>query len=178
MSAASFDDVVASSLESLSQAPEDLTLDVPVDLPPALADPALLERAVANIITNAVRWSPPHRPIRVQGACVGDTVVLRIVDSGPGIPPSDRQRVLRPFQRLGDQTHGRGVGLGLAVAYGFVTAMRGELLLEDTPGGGLTVQISLPVAAAEVDDVPGPLHRHESGDESSDAISAACEATR
>ena len=77
---------------------------------------------------------------------VGDQVELRIIDRGRGIPVAERERAFMPFQRLGDHPNGAGVGLGLAVAKGFVEAMAGELLVEDTPGGGCTVVIRLPEA--------------------------------
>jgi two-component system sensor histidine kinase KdpD len=107
----------------------------------------LLERAIANVIENAVAWSPPTAPVRVEACVAQDRVDLHVVDRGPGIPPSQREDVFRPFQRLGDRSNGSGVGLGLAVARGFVEAMDGELRVEDTPGGGITMVISLPVAS-------------------------------
>ena len=77
-----------------------------------------------------------------------DRVDLRVIDHGPGIPPADRERIFQPFQRLGDNpANGTGVGLGLAVARGFVEAMGGELAVEDTPGGGSTMVFSLPGGA-------------------------------
>jgi two-component system sensor histidine kinase KdpD len=76
-----------------------------------------------------------------------------VIDSGPGVPPAQRERVFEPFQRLGDHDTDTGVGLGLAVARGFVQAMGGTLELEDTPGGGLTAIITLPSATPAVDDV-------------------------
>ncbi len=85
--------------------------------------------------------SPPGVPVRVVGGTVLDCVELRIVDQGPGIPLAQRDRVFEPFQRLGDQHHGNGVGLGLAVARGFVDVMGGELSVEDTPGGGATMVV-------------------------------------
>ena len=66
-----------------------------------------------------------------------------MVDTGPGTPPDARDQVFRPFQRLGDSPGGTGVGLGLAVARGFVLAMGGDLTAEDTPGGGTTMVLSL-----------------------------------
>jgi two-component system sensor histidine kinase KdpD len=80
--------------------------------------------------------------VRLCGSGAAGRVELRIVDRGPGIPPSERDRVFEPFQRLGDRSLGAGVGLGLAVAKGFVEAMGGELSIEDTPGGGLTMVMS------------------------------------
>jgi two-component system sensor histidine kinase KdpD len=73
---------------------------------------------------------------------------VRVADRGPGLPPEARESVFQPFQRYGDAPRGTGVGLGLAVARGFTEAMRGELTMEDTPGGGLTTVVSLPLPAA------------------------------
>jgi len=139
------EEVVASALASLSPAAL-VDVDVPETLPRVLVDPALLERAVANIIANAVGFSPSGQPVKVEAAAVAGRVDLRVVDRGRGIPVADRDRVLQPFQRLGDNPNGAGVGLGLAVANGFVTAMAGELTIEDTPGGGATLVMSLPEA--------------------------------
>jgi two-component system sensor histidine kinase KdpD len=115
-------------------------------LPVVDADPVLLERAIANIVDNALRFAPPGAPVRVEAGAIAGRVDLRVVDTGPGIPPSDREEVFRPFQRLGDTPNGTGVGLGLAVARGFVVAMGGDLTAEDTPGGGTTMVLSLPEA--------------------------------
>jgi two-component system sensor histidine kinase KdpD len=84
--------------------------------------------------------------VRVEGGRVGQRVDLRVVDHGIGVPVPERERIFEPFQRLGDGGADSGVGLGLAVARGFVEAMGGELSVDDTPGGGLTFTVSLPVA--------------------------------
>ena len=84
--------------------------------------------------------------MRVEAGAVPDRVDLRVIDHGPGIPADQRDRVFQPFQRLGDNPrNGTGVGLGLAVARGFVEAMGGELTVEDTPGGGMTMVVSMPL---------------------------------
>jgi two-component system sensor histidine kinase KdpD len=140
-----YEEVVPAALASLSSPTGDVQVVVDADLPRVLADPALLERAVANLTANAVAASPPGAPVRIEAGAVGGRVDLRIVDRGPGIPLADRERIFEPFQRLGDSGAG-GVGLGLAVARGFVEAMGGELLLDDTPGGGTTMVIALPEA--------------------------------
>ena len=101
-----------------------------------------------NVVANALGASPEGERVRLQAGALGGRVELRVVDRGPGIPPGERDRAIRPFQRLGDHPNGAGVGLGLAVAKGFVEAMAGELTIDDTPGGGCTVVISVPEANA------------------------------
>jgi two-component system sensor histidine kinase KdpD len=137
------EDVVAQALASLSEAPN-VDVAVPETIPPVNADPALLERAVANVVANAVAWSPAGVPARVEAGEVGGRVHLRVIDRGPGIAAEDRAKVFEPFQRLGDRSTQAGVGLGLAVSRGFVRAVGGDLRLDDTPGGGLTVVLDLP----------------------------------
>src|SRR5205085_6783124 len=109
------EEVVAGAVSSLGASEAAVETDVPETLPLVYVDPALLERAVANLVENAIRHAPPGRPVRVIAGQVGDRVDLRVIDGGPGIPPDDRERVFRPFQRLGDNPNGSGVGLGLAV---------------------------------------------------------------
>jgi two-component system sensor histidine kinase KdpD len=145
------DEVVAAAVSSLGQrngtagTHGEVVVSVPEDLPPVTVDPSLLERAIANVVANALAWSPDCAPVHVDAARIGDAVHLRVVDAGPGVRPEDRARVFRPFQRLGDRSSQGGVGLGLAVARGFVEANGGEIVLDDTPGGGLTVLIVLPL---------------------------------
>jgi two-component system sensor histidine kinase KdpD len=119
--------------------------DIPESLPPVTADPGLLERAVANLVSNAVRHGG-GTPVVVRASAAAGRVEIRVVDTGPGVPEADRDRIFAPFQRLGDAPGGNGVGLGLAVARGFVEAMGGTLEPEDTPGGGLTMVLSLEAA--------------------------------
>jgi two-component system sensor histidine kinase KdpD len=140
------DEVVPRALSSLGDSGRDVVVDVPEELARVEVDPGLLERAVANIAANARTWSA-DRPVRIQGSQSGGRVELRIVDRGPGVPREERARIFQPFQRLGDRTGTDGVGLGLAVARGFVEAMGGELRVEDTPGGGLTMVIGLQAVA-------------------------------
>jgi two-component system sensor histidine kinase KdpD len=143
-----FDEVVPAALQSLGDTTGRILVDVPETLPRVRADAALLERAVANVVENAMHASPPDRPVRVFAGTTQGRVELNVCDEGTGIPVEQREGVFRPFQRLGDSSQGDGVGLGLAVAKGFVEAMHGDLTIEDTPGGGATFVISLPVAAS------------------------------
>jgi two-component system sensor histidine kinase KdpD len=141
------DEVVPGALAGLGETEDRLLVDVPETLPRVHADVTLLERAVANVVANALHASPPDRPVRIFAGAAQGRAELTIADAGPGIPRDKREDVFRPFQRLGDNPRGDGVGLGLAVARGFVEAMDGELTIEDTPGGGTTVVVSLPIAS-------------------------------
>lgn len=139
------EEVVAAAVDSLGPSAATVQVDVPEDLPLALVDPGLLERAVANLLANAVRWSPPGQPVVVYGALLPPDLELRVVDHGPGVPVHQREQIFQPFQRLGDRTHD-GAGLGLAIASGFVQAMGGELRLTETAGGGATFSILVATA--------------------------------
>jgi two-component system sensor histidine kinase KdpD len=121
-----------------------LVLDWTHDLPAALADTGLLERVLENLVSNALRHAAG--PVRVTAGAVGERIEVGVTDRGPGIRPADRDRLFAPFQRLGDAPSGQGVGLGLAVARGLTEAMGGTLVAEDTPGGGLTMVVSLAAA--------------------------------
>ncbi len=117
-------------------------------------DPVLLERAVANLVDNGLVHAE-GAGLRIEAGAVAGRVDLRVVDRGPGIRPEDREVVFHPFQRSGDSENRVGVGLGLAVAHGFVEAVGGELDLEDTPGGGTTMVVRLPAMADTIAD-PDP----------------------
>jgi two-component system, OmpR family, sensor histidine kinase KdpD len=140
------EEVLPAALSSLGVGDESIELDVPETLPRVLADPGLLERALANVIDNAVRFSPPGIPPRVTAGAADGYVDVRVVDQGPGVPAADVERLFMPFQQLGDSSPDEGVGLGLAVAKGFVEAMGGEIEAESTPGGGLTIVTRLRAA--------------------------------
>jgi two-component system sensor histidine kinase KdpD len=121
-----------------------LSIEVDESLPSVETDPSLVERAIANVVDNALAWSPPGDVVLVDAVADPTHVHVRVVDHGPGIPEGDRARVFLPFQRHGDRSNGAGVGLGLAVARGMVVAVGGELSVEDTSGGGTTMVISMP----------------------------------
>ncbi|WBO63205.1 sensor histidine kinase [Streptomyces camelliae] len=126
------------------------------DIPAVLADPPLLERVIANLVGNAARHTPPGQKVVVTASALAGRVELRVVDRGPGLPQTDRERIFEPFQRLGDSDNTTGLGLGLALARGLTEAMNGSLGPEDTPGGGLTMVVSLPFAEQAVGVEPGP----------------------
>ena len=136
----SLEEVAPLALAGLEGA-ADVLLDLPVDLPLVRTDPGLLERVLGNLISNAITHSPPGRPPSVVAVSVGDAVTVAVADHGPGVPAEARELIFEPFQRLGDS--GRGVGLGLAVAKGFCDAMGIGIDVADTPGGGLTMTLSV-----------------------------------
>ncbi|MDT5195521.1 MAG: two-component system, OmpR family, sensor histidine kinase KdpD, partial [Mycobacterium sp.] len=107
-----------------------------------MADSGLLERVLANLIDNALRYAP-NSVVRVNAGRVGDRVLIAVIDEGPGIPRGTEEQLFEPFQRGGDRDNSSGVGLGLSVAKGFVEAMGGTVIATDTPGGGLTIEIDL-----------------------------------
>ncbi|WP_190139956.1 sensor histidine kinase, partial [Streptomyces longispororuber] len=145
------DEVVPLALDALAVPAGNVVLDIPEDLPMVAADKGLLERVVANVIENALKYSPADATVLVTASTTADQVQLRVVDRGPGVPDDAKERVFEPFQRHGDAPRGAGVGLGLAVARGFTEALGGTLTAEDTPGGGLTMVLVLPrVSEGEV----------------------------
>ncbi|HWS57201.1 MAG TPA: ATP-binding protein, partial [Actinotalea sp.] len=139
------DEVVARAL--LHEREADVAIEIPDDLPLVLSDPGLLERVVANVVDNARRYSPPGQPVRIRASVRGAVVVLEVVDHGPGVPEGDWSRLFVPFQRLDDRSAEAHVGLGLAIAQGFAEAMGAAIAPTRTPGGGLTMTLTLPLAA-------------------------------
>jgi two-component system sensor histidine kinase KdpD len=146
-------EIITRSLDGIGPQARAVTLAVPPGLPPVLADPPILERVIANVTANALRYSPAGSPPLLAARARGDRVELRVADRGPGVPAADRDRMFAPFQRLRDTGSSTGVGLGLMVSRGLAEAMRGTLEPQETPGGGLTMAISIPAA-------PGPAQPH------------------
>lgn len=144
--AVGIDELVLAAVSSLGDRVEPGRVEIDVDegLPSVATDPSLVERAIANVVDNALAWSPRGVPVRVEASSSDGEVQLRVVDHGPGIPIADRERVFLPFQRRGDRSNAAGVGLGLAVARGLVDAVGGHLDVEETAGGGTTMVITMP----------------------------------
>ncbi|GAA0971502.1 sensor histidine kinase KdpD [Acrocarpospora macrocephala] len=142
------DEVVPRAIDDLGPLSDQVETDVSIELPEIMADPGLLERVLVNLISNALRHSPPGVKVLVSGSWHEEHVEIRVIDRGPGIPADSHERVFLPFQRLGDRDNHSGVGLGLALARGLTEAMGGALNPDETPGGGLTMIVTMPMAAA------------------------------
>jgi two-component system sensor histidine kinase KdpD len=142
-----YDEVLAHALSNVDNS-RGVKVAVDARLPSVLADPGLLERVIANVLDNALRHGADPvsgTPVSARASAHSDHVELRIVDHGRGLRKGTADSAFAPFQRLGgDRDSAPGVGLGLSVAKGFTEAMGGSIRAEDTPGGGLTVVISLP----------------------------------
>ncbi|KQQ18876.1 histidine kinase [Rathayibacter sp. Leaf299] len=139
-------DVVLPALDELGLGPGEVDLDLDLDGPSMLADAGLLQRVVVNLLANAARYAPPGTRVRIATSAFGGSGQIRIVDHGPGVAPERREQIFVPFQRLGDDDNLTGLGLGLALSKGFTEGMGGTLETEDTPGGGLTMVVTLPLA--------------------------------
>jgi two-component system sensor histidine kinase KdpD len=141
-------EIVTAALEALGPQRRPVLAEIPSGLPEVIADPAIAERVIVNLAGNALRYSPAATPPLLTARTAGNRVELRVVDHGPGIPAADRKRVFQPFCRLGALAGSTGVGLGLAVARGLAETMGGTVEPEDTPGGGLTMVLTLPAVPA------------------------------
>jgi two-component system, OmpR family, sensor histidine kinase KdpD len=148
--ATAIDEVAPMALRGLDGAAS-MRLSVPDGLPLVHTDPGLLERVLANLFANAMAYSPPDQSPELRASPSDGSVLLEIVDHGRGVPDELKGRMFEPFQRLdargGGPAAGTGVGLGLAVVKGFLDTMGGSVEAADTPGGGLTMRVSLPAAA-------------------------------
>ena len=128
-------DLLMAARESIGPYGDHVRLSLDDDLPALRADPTQLERAFANLLENAVVHGE-GQPVLVRSRLVGPRLVVRVVDRGPGIPESQRERIFEPFYRAPGATPGSGSGLGLAIARGFIEANGGEVEVESLPGQG------------------------------------------
>ena len=148
-------EVIARSLDDLGPRGKTVIVDVPTDLPEVLVDPGILERVISNLAANAVHYCPAGEHALLTASSLGERVELRVIDRGPGIPREQEGRMFVPFQRLGDTDNTTGIGLGLALSKGLTEAMGGSLTPEETPGGGLTMLLSLPAVPGTARTLPG-----------------------
>jgi two-component system sensor histidine kinase KdpD len=148
MAPVALEEVVLRAVDHVAPKDAPLDLDVPTGLPEVAADAGLLERVIANLLQNALRYAPTGSRVSLNGSAHAGLVELRVVDRGPGIAAGDANVVFAAFQRRDDApAAGAGVGLGLAIARGFTEAMGGTVFAEETPGGGATLVVRLRAAA-------------------------------
>ncbi|MFJ9033276.1 ATP-binding protein [Streptomyces sp. NPDC102274] len=160
--ATSWEEVLPAALESLPADAPTVDFRSLEGAPAVLADPPLLERVVANLLSNAARYTPEGQGVVLTAGTLAGYVEFRVVDRGPGLPAEDHELAFVPFQRLGDTDNTSGVGLGLALARGLTEAMGGTLTPEDTPGGGLTMLLRLPTADSPFPPEAGTTRRRRS----------------
>jgi two-component system sensor histidine kinase KdpD len=153
------EDLLPAALEELSAPPGSVELDVPDGTPAVMADPVLLQRVLVNLLANALRYSPADRPPRLGASVFGDELQVRIADGGTGVADERKDAIFQPFQRQGDTDNTTGIGLGLALSKGFVEGMGGTLIPEDTPGGGLTMVVALPLFSRASRETAQPAQR-------------------
>jgi two-component system sensor histidine kinase KdpD len=122
----------------------EVRLDVPENTPLALIDHLLMEQAIAKLIANAGSYTPAPLPIEVDAECRNERLIISVSDRGPGLPDELRERVFEKFYRGDGRTAG-GLGLGLAIARGFVEAHGGKLTAENRDGGGARFTVNVPV---------------------------------
>ncbi|MEI3849131.1 MULTISPECIES: sensor histidine kinase [unclassified Microbacterium] len=169
--------IVLAALDELSLGPDEIELALDADLAPLWADPVLLRRVLVNLLTNAVRHAPAGTRVHVSTSSLGARAEIRVVDRGAGIPEDRRESAFLPFQRHGDTDNATGLGLGLALSRGFTEGMGGTLAAEDTPGGGLTMVVSLPLATAR-EDQTGSSPRPSAGEDGDATLAAGPGASR
>ena len=150
-------EILARSLDDIGPDGRKVIIEIPPELPEVFVDPGILERVVANLVANALRYSPAGTPPVLTASSLGRRVELRVIDRGPGIPREAVSRMFVPFQRLGDSDNTTGIGLGLALSRGLTEAMGGTLEPEETPGGGLTMALSLPAVASPATPLPAAV---------------------
>ena len=139
---------ILAAVDELGLGPADVDLSLDPSLPLLQADAVLLQRVLVNVLANARRYAPEGSRVLISTSALGEHAEIRIADRGEGVPAERRDSIFQPFQRFGDTDNTTGLGLGLALSRGFAEGMGGSLTPEDTPGGGLTMVISLPLAGA------------------------------
>ena len=126
----------------LAQGSAQVRVDIAEGMPLALADDGLLERVLANLLSNAVRHSPAAVEVQCTEGRHGEAVEIAVRDHGPGLSQARLETLFQPFASSGD-SGGNGLGVGLAIARGFCDAMGATLTPRPTPGGGLTMVVGL-----------------------------------
>ncbi|HKV44826.1 MAG TPA: sensor histidine kinase KdpD [bacterium] len=126
----------------------EVTIDVAPDLPPVRMDFVLVTQALANVLDNAIKYSPPGTPIEIHAAPVGSVLHIRIADRGAGIPSGEAERIFDKFYRIRRPRDAGGVGLGLSISAGVAELHGGRIWAENREGGGTSVTFAVPMGIA------------------------------
>jgi two-component system sensor histidine kinase KdpD len=145
----SADELIGQALDDVGDAGR-VEVHAPADLPPVRVDALQIERVLANILENALKFSPANEPVHVRVTATRKELIIRITDHGPGIPAAERERIFEPFHRVAGAADSRGAGLGLAIASGFARANGGRLWVESHEGQGASFAVALPVVDVPV----------------------------
>ncbi len=154
------DDMVSGALTRLDHVlgEREVTTDWPADLPLLFVDPLLIEQVLLNLLENAAKYTPATSPLEVFACVQAKDLVIEIRDRGPGLSPSDLERIFEKFYR-GSHVGISGVGLGLPICRGIADAHGGSLVAENRTGGGSVFRLTLPLLGAPpsmVDDEASP----------------------
>jgi two-component system sensor histidine kinase KdpD len=143
------DELLSQALDGLGGDGERVDVTLPDETPPVRVDAVQIERVLANLLENALKFSPPDTGVGVYVSRQDGAVLVRVVDEGPGLPADELERVFEPFQ-TGNDDRRRGSGLGLAIARGFAEANGGRVWGESHPGEGATFVLALPAVTPPV----------------------------
>jgi two-component system sensor histidine kinase KdpD len=138
------DELVSRALDDLGGDAR-IQVTAPAELPPVRIDAIQIQRALVNVLENALRISAPDQPVHVRVTATRKELLIRVTDRGPGIPEAEQERIFQPFYRIPGRPEEPGAGLGLAIARGFAEANGGRLWLESRPGQGASFVLALPL---------------------------------
>jgi two-component system sensor histidine kinase KdpD len=131
-----------------------VTVTLPPDLPLVPVDSVLIEQVLINLLENAAKYTPAGTPIEISAAFTDAAVRVDIADRGPGLPPGEEARIFEKFHRAGSAAGTGGVGLGLTICRGIITAHGGRIWAENRVGGGALFRFTLPLAGPPPATVP------------------------
>jgi two-component system sensor histidine kinase KdpD len=143
------DELISQSLEDVPGA-ERVRVLTPDAVPATRVDAVQVQRVLANLIENALKFSPADEPVNVNVNMTRSELIIRVIDRGPGIPEGERERIFEPFHRLPGTREMGGGGLGLAIARGFARANGGRVWVESRVGQGATLALALPIVELPV----------------------------
>jgi two-component system sensor histidine kinase KdpD len=149
--AATIDDLVFAAVASLGSDERRVEVALPPDTTVVDVDPAQIERALVNVLDNALKFSAPIGVVHLRASSTRKEAIIRVVDQGPGLPADELERVFEPFIRSAEGEDRGGTGLGLAIARGFVEANGGRVWAESQPGQGASFALALPLASVAVE---------------------------